>query len=273
MKKVKWIIGLLVLLAATLVVAVLCRPGEQAASGPEALPTQTQGQQAAEQTDPAAILATLPDDMPTKVEIPVKQDADNDGMMRIPFPYRIREYDLVIEKLAPYSGMFLEDGTNREVENVAMLLVYNDAVLPITYTKITIVYGQETLEFDVSALPAGEALVVQEKNGKAIPAGDMVSAEATVVRQVDMQMSEEQVKVTDNGDNTLTIENLTEQNIPTVRIFYKYYMEQEGLFIGGIAFTVRITDLQAGAKVTVQPSHYTSQSCRVVMVLTYDTEV
>ena len=86
-------------------------------------------------------------------------------------------------------------------------------------------------------------------------------------------MSESQVRVTENGNNTLSIRNLTNKSIPTVRVFYKYYMKEEGVFVGGIAFTVRLTRLGAGATVTVQPAHYNSQTCRVVMVLTYDTEV
>ena len=88
-----------------------------------------------------------------------------------------------------------------------------------------------------------------------------------------MEMSESKVQVIDNGDNTLTVKNLTNKTIPTVRVFYKYYMEEEDVFVGGIAFTVRITRLSAGASVTVQPSHYTSTTSRVVMVLTYDSEV
>jgi hypothetical protein len=86
-------------------------------------------------------------------------------------------------------------------------------------------------------------------------------------------MSQNQVQVIDNGDNTLTIQNLTNKTIPTVRIFYKYYMKQEGVYVGGIAFTVRVTRLGPGASITIQPSHYTSQTSRVVMVLTYDSEV
>ena len=88
-----------------------------------------------------------------------------------------------------------------------------------------------------------------------------------------MEMSEGKIQVTDNGDNTLTVKNLTNETIPTVRIFYKYYMEDEKLFVGGIAFTVRISRLGAGASVTIQPSHYTSQTSRMVMVLTYASEV
>ena len=116
-------------------------------------------------------------------------------------------------------------------------------------------------------------MVVQEKNGKSIPGGNATAATAMVVQRANMEMSETQVRVTDNGNNTLTIQNLTNATIPTVRVFYKYYMETEDIFVGGIAFTVRITRLNAGASVTLQPAHYTSKTSRVVMVLTYDSEV
>ena len=180
---------------------------------------------------------------------------------------------LVIEKIAPYSGMYVEDGTNVNVQNVAMLLLRNDGDYPIEYTQICVEYGEEKLLFDVTALPAGETLVVQEKYGKTIPAGDVTFVSANVVQRADMSMSDGKVEVTDNGNNTLTIKNLTSTEIPTVRIFYKYYMNDENVYVGGIAFTVRITRLSAGGSITIQPAHYASQTCRVVMVLTYDSEV
>ena len=133
--------------------------------------------------------------------------------------------------------------------------------------------GQGELLFDISALPAGEKLVVQEKTGKTISESKVTSASALVVQRADMEMSRDKVRVTDNGDNTLTVQNLTDETIATVRVFYKYYMKNEGIYVGGIAFTVRITRLAPGASVTVQPSHYTSQTSRVVMALTYDSEV
>ena len=158
--------------------------------------------------------------------------------------------------------MFVEDGSNADLENVAMLMVKNDGGFPVEYTQIRVACGEEELLFDVSALPVGERLVVQEKTGKAIPEGGATSASVLVVQRADMEMSESKVKVTDNGNNTLTIRNLTNETIPTVRLFYKYYMDEEQLFVGGIAFTVRITKLGAGASVTIQPSQIGRASCR-----------
>ena len=216
---------------------------------------------------------TPPEELPPSVVIPPEKDPETGEEIGISFPCKIPGYDLTIEKLAPYNGMFVEDGSNANVKNVAMLLVNNSGDDPVEYTRISIVFGQEELLFDISALPAGEKLVVQEKNGKTISEGKAASASALVVRRANMEMSESKVSVKDNGDNTLTIKNLTDETIPTIRVFYKYYMEDENLFVGGIAFTVRVSRLGAGASVTLQPSHYTSQTSRVVMVLTYDSEV
>lgn len=213
-----------------------------------------------------------PEDLPPTVEIPTVKDPET-GETGISFPCQVPGYGLTIHHLAPYKGMFVEDGTNANVENVAMLLVSNDSDYPIEYASITVAYGGETLTFDISALPKGEKMVVQEKTGKAVPTGKAQKAQALVVRRANMEMSRDTIRVTDNGDNTLTIQNMTREMIPTVRVFYKYYMEDEDVFVGGIAFTVRITRLEAQSAVTVQPSHYSSETGRVVMVLTYDTEV
>lgn len=214
-----------------------------------------------------------PEDRPSSVVIPTEKDPETGEPAGITFPCQVPEYGLVIEKMGPYKGMFVEDGSNVNVENVAMLMVHNKGDFPVEYTQICVEYGQEKLYFDISALPVGERLVVQEKSGKPIPDGKATYATATVVQRANMEMSESKVRVTDNGDNTLTVQNLTDEAIPAVRVFYKYYMQDEGIFVGGIAFTVRVTRLTPGASVTIQPAHYTSKTGRVVMVLTYDSEV
>lgn len=214
-----------------------------------------------------------PDDLPPFVEIPTETNPDTGENAGITFPCEVPSHGLTLEKLAPYNGMYVEDGSNQTVQGVAMLLVSNTGDTPLEYTQISVSYGEETLLFDISALPVGQRLVVQEKNRKTIPEGTPTAANAMVVHRAKMDMSTGKVRVTDNGNNTLTIENLTDTTIPTVRVFYKYYLKDQDMFVGGIAFTVRITRLGANGKVTLQPTHYTSDSAQVVMVLTYDSEV
>ena len=235
--------------------------------------TQPPTEETTDATQPSEEQLVPPEDLPATVVIPTEKDPETGKSEGVKFPCKVPEYGLVIEKIAPYNGVFVENGSNVNVENVAMLMVHNDGDFPVEYTKISVSYEDQTLLFDISALPVGQRLVVQESTGKPIPEGIPKEATAMVVQRVKMEMSEGKVRVTDNGDNTLTVENLTDKTIPTVRVFYKYYMEQEDVFVGGIAFTVRVTRLGAGKSITVQPAHYTSQTGRVVMVLTYDSEV
>ncbi len=214
-----------------------------------------------------------PEELPSTVVIPTEKDEHTGEDLGIKFPCEIPEYNIVLEKLADYSGMYVEDGLNSNVSDVAMMLVKNKSDYSIEYLSIVVEFEKETLAFDITALPTGESVVVQEKTGKILPNTKPLSSKAMVVRKANMEMSKDKVSVKDNGDNTITIQNLTDKTIPTVRVFYKYYMENEHIYVGGIAFTVRVTRLAKNGKITIQPSHYTSGSCKVVMVLTYDKEV
>lgn len=206
-------------------------------------------------------------DTPPQVEIP-DTDPEKTGLE---FPAEVPGHNMTIEKLDTYAGLFVEDGSNREVSDVAMLLVKNTGADAIEYTEITVKFAGETLVFHITALPSGGQLVVQEKDCKPMPASEPLEASALVVHRAKMAIAPE-LSVQDNGDNTLTITNLTDEMIPTARVFYKYYMEQENLYVGGIAFTVRITRLGAKGSIKVQPSHFVSANSRVVMALVYDQE-
>jgi hypothetical protein len=236
-------------------------------------PTTPTGDSSQETDPPYEEPIIPPEDQPPSVVIPPEKDPETGEEIGISFPCTIPGYDISIEKMGPYNGIFVEDGSNANVKNVAMLMVKNNGDFPVEYLQIRVLCGQEELLFDVSALPAGERLVVQEKTGKSISEDKVTSATALVVRRANMEMSESKVQVIDNGDNTLTVKNLSNETIPTIRVFYKYYMEDGNLFVGGIAFTVRVSMLGAGASVEIQPSHYASQTSRVVMILTYDSEV
>lgn len=209
-----------------------------------------------------------PKDIPPVV--PAKPVSNKNAPAKVRFPCTIPGYDLVIERIAPYSGLYLEDGSNAEISQVAMLLIRNDGSYPVEFAEIAVTYGETQLLFDVAALPAGERLVVQEKNAAPIPEGVPNACSVLVSRRAAMDMSTSEVSVVDNGDNSLTVRNLTDQTIPTVRVFYKYFDQQSGVFVGGIAYTAGITQLAGDSSITVYPSHFSSQSSRIVMVLTYD---
>lgn len=204
----------------------------------------------------------------TVVIEPEISDEENAGLE---FPCEIPGYDMEIEAMGSYTGMYVEDGTNEEVSEIAMLQVKNTGTSVIEYAELQVEFDSNILNFKISALPAGETAVLLEQQRKALPKEQPQKCVATVVQRESMGMSEEQVLVTDEGANKLAIKNLTDETIPTVRVFYKYYMEDKDMFLGGIAFSVKLTELEAGEEMVIQPAHFKSDFCRIVMVSVYDT--
>ena len=190
----------------------------------------------------------------------------------INLPYTIPGTTLVIHWVANYSGIYLEDGSNAEITDVAMMLVYNSGSEAVEFADCKLVYDDKTLEFKISSLPAGGKIAVQEINQQSCAAGDLTQCTAEVATLAVMEMSSQQVLVIDNGDNSLTVTNLTEQDIPTVRIFYKYYLLEEEAYIGGITFSAAVQNLKAGESIVLMPKHFSSNGSQVIMVRIYDTD-
>lgn len=205
-------------------------------------------------TDPPIILPTVP------------------AKIILELPYEISGTTLVIQRVASYNGTYLEDGMDTYVSDVAMALVYNAGSQAIEYVDFSMKYDDKVLEFTASAIPSGAYAVVQEINKNTCASGDLLECSADVAVRDTLEMAEDLVKIVDNGDNTLTVTNLTDQEIVTVRIFYKYYMEEEDAFVGGITYTAKISNLKANDSVVIAPSHFASSASTVVMVRTYDTD-
>ena len=188
-------------------------------------------------------------------------------------PYVIPGSSIVIQRVAPYNGIYLEDGSDASVTGVAMVLLYNAGSEAVEYSKISMKYDDKTLSFEASAIPAGGIVVAQELSRNSCASGDLLECTADVASLAALGKAEDQIKIEDNGNNSITVTNLTDKDITTVRIFYKYYMEDTNAYVGGITYTAKISNLKANESIVITPSHYASSGSTVVMVRTYDEDV
>ena len=140
------------------------------------------------------------------------------------FPYVIEGTELTVQNISSYDGIFLEDGSDGEVTGVAAMVVENTGDTNVEYAAITISCNGETLEFDASDLPSGATVVVQEKNKTPYQSGTYTDCSAVVAEMGDFEMSEDQVKVEETESGSLLVTNLTDEEIPCVRILYNFYM-------------------------------------------------
>lgn len=180
-------------------------------------------------------------------------------------------YSVSVTALGGYDGLFIEDGSDEPVTGVLALQFRNDGSQAIAYAEYVFRAGEATLSFQLSNLPAGESAVVLEAGRHAYDSAEALKLTDRLVAFVDeLTFASDQVLLVDNSDNSLTLMNLTDRTLPVVRVFYKYWYEDEQTFVGGITYTAKGRNIPAGGSVTIRPSHYVSDGCVLMGSGVYD---
>lgn len=176
---------------------------------------------------------------------------------------------LQILHIGSYAGMYMEDGTNEAVADVMMVILENMGEQDLQLARINIAYSEFTAEFEATNLPAGERVVLLEKNRHAATAEKYqnIQLKNVVYFQEKMNLQEERIQI--KGHNgTLEVTNLSGEDITgDIYIYYKH--SASDLLYGGITYRVAVRGgLKAGQSNMVIAGHYTPESCRILQVST-----
>lgn len=264
-RKMLWLIPALLALIA-LVVALLLPKGEggwrPAAERPQQLPTEEH----IPQTDPSISLETEP----SQTQSPNGDDPPDTG------PPSVTEPPLETNPLVPpeppleyshfgrYSGVFVEDGTDARVENVAVMLVTNVSDRFLEYASIQYAINGVQAEFVVNGLPPGSSAWVLESNKLVIPSGSVFtyvdettgfSSGGNVSDGLSVRLEQGAMTVVNTGDTAMK----------NVYIYYKK-LHTDGHFLGGITYRVAMGDLEPDSPITATAGHCTPEGCLVVKV-------
>lgn len=173
---------------------------------------------------------------------------------------------LYITDVGNYTGAYMEDGTDEFVSNVLMIVLKNENTMALQLARIHLVYSDFTADFEVTNLPAGESVVLLEKNRHAYVEEKFMrsSMENVVFFQTPMSLCEDQVKLT-GGNGEITVENLSDQVLGEVFIYYKN--SAVDLFYGGITYRARLeAGLQPGDSMKLLTTHYYQNACTIIDV-------
>ena len=181
------------------------------------------------------------------------------------------DYGVEISTMAAgYDGAFLEDGSDDEVKNVLALLFKNTSDQDIQYAEYVFSVDGKPISFKVSDLPVGQQCVVLEASRHQRDTSEVLELISRVVAPVDMLPGSDKVLPVINDDNTITIMNTTQETLPVVRVFYKYFYEDENTFVGGITYTATAKDVPAGGSVTIAPTHFEANASLIMGTGVYD---
>ena len=198
-----------------------------------------------------------------------KNNTSSENRDKVSSNYKTPDASLTIQRIKGYSGIFIEDGSDKEVKNVAAIQVKNTSKQVVEYAQIELYNGDKKLVFEVSTLPANSSAVVMEKNKTTFSSSKGFTYGKSTVAYTDKleKSSDIKYKVLDN--NGIEVTNKSKKDIGCVRVFYKYKSE-DGYYVGGITYTAKIDDLKAGNSQTVYPSHFATDGGEIMMVKTYD---
>ena len=192
------------------------------------------------------------------------------GPEEITFPYSIPNAPLEIQSVVSYDGLYLEDGSDTEITGVSAILLKNTGKQCVEYATVQMTGAQNTQTFTASGLGPGETVLVQEagKTEALSQEYDAITAEVALTDR--FERSEDLLEVTETEDGSLNVYNRTEEELPCVRIFYKFYQSENETYLGGITYVSKLEHLAPGESTKIRPSHYQAGQSQVIMVKVYD---
>lgn len=175
---------------------------------------------------------------------------------------------LKITNIGAYTGLFVEDGSDEMVSDVLMLVVANEGNTDIEYAEISMPTDNGNAFFSVSTLPAGESVVLMEKNRMSFTGKeDILLAEVSscAVFQEPLSLHEDQFKL-QILDGTINVINVSGEDIAeNIEIYYKNAASD--LYYGGITYRLRIEGgIKADEIKQITTSHFSVSGSKIMFL-------
>lgn len=178
---------------------------------------------------------------------------------------------LEIQIVGPYTGIYVEDGTDEVVTDVLMLVLANNSTDTVEYAKITMKTGTDTAEFAVTTLKPGEKVVLLEKNRMTYDASVDYSAATVVCENLavfkePLSLQEEKLSFQIlNG--AINVTNISDQDI-TGRIAVYYKNKAAGIYYGGITYRILLEDGLKAGEIRQMPAAHAAETGSEILFVT-----
>lgn len=174
---------------------------------------------------------------------------------------------VTVEKVGRYAGIFVEDGSDEIVSDVFAITVVNNSDKMLQYAQVVITCGGEEYTFDMSTIPAGARAQVLEKDKKALPE-DLSGAQTVLTTVTEFQEAPStypEVFELTPFEYSVNIKNISKSDISGD--VYVYYKTKAGdLYMGGITYRAKVTDLAAGEEKSAYASHFYGSDSEILFV-------
>lgn len=186
--------------------------------------------------------------------------------LRFGDPFPIPGTGLVALEIISYDGLYLEDGSKEGVTNVAGLILRNDGMQFLEYALVELWQGQKKLSFEVNCLPAGEKILVLERNRKRYE--DQPISDCTAYESLGSEGITGLVSVRPIDEGMLMVSNQGPLPLKDITVYFKSYDYERDMFLGGITYEISISRLAPRETFFTRPMYYSAEYSRIIKIKT-----
>lgn len=179
------------------------------------------------------------------------------------FPMEIPGTTLVARHLILYEGGYLEDGSHTYEDNVAAILLENTGSDGIECARVILHWEDGAYVFDVDMLPPGMPVIVLERDRQPYALKEWIACEG--VQKCSFEDWQSILEIEENGIQ-LQITNPTDQVACDVRIYFKDYLEEQDILVGGIVHSYTVGDIPPNTTVTAEPYRFVKGCSKILRI-------
>ena len=175
---------------------------------------------------------------------------------------------LFLVSIEPYSGAFVEDGSDEPVENIISIVVKNAGDSAVQMVDITLGTDYGDAEFSATTLLPNTSTVILEKNRMKYPGADKFGAAkiellGRFIEEPSFFSDKFEIKGT---DGFISVKNKSGKDIPeNVRVYYKTV--NDGKYLGGITYQATLSGgISAGDTIILSAAHFKIDGSRLMFV-------
>lgn len=182
----------------------------------------------------------------------------------ISLPYTISCTSICVNRVASYDGPFYEDGTGREVVDIAALEICNQGDVVIPYACIVVTAGKTQYTFQATMIPVDTPVLVQESYAQPYFTDPITHIFGW--NTVSKCYMNQQVTITETAMSELTLFNHSTEPVAGLKLYYRTYYPEGNIYCGGKAFSVAVPEMLPGETRKLYPDYYVSGYSRIVYI-------
>lgn len=179
------------------------------------------------------------------------------------FPMEIPGTTLVARHLIWYEGGYLEDGSHTYEANVAAILLENTGTAAIECARVILRWEGGAYVFDVDMLPPHMSVIVLERDRQPYEIYEWTGCSG--VQKSGTGDWQGTVQVTESGIR-LQITNPSDVTLHDVRIYFKDYLQEQDILVGGTVHSFTVGDIPPYTTVTAEPYRFVEGYSRIVRI-------